>query len=122
MAELEIFTTLALAWVVFFVFAPGVCAQYLLWPAPFLLVYSRRWYLAVTAASSLFLFLFYHTLSHGMPWNIAISKNALTLLWSPWSNWPWAVLVACLACSWRTLRGNRGDASSQNRRAFARGA
>jgi hypothetical protein len=102
-AEAEIFTTLALAWIVFFVFSPGICAQYMVWLAPFILVYSSRWYLALTASSALFLFFFYNVISHGMPWNIGVSTGELTPLWVPWSNWPWAVLIACLVCALKKI-------------------
>jgi len=56
-----------------FVFASGVGAQYLVWLAPFFLLHSPRWYAAVTAASAVFLFAFYTTISHGLPWNRGIS-------------------------------------------------
>jgi len=104
--ENDIFSTLAVAWFVFFAFAPGVCAQYLVWPAPFVLCFSLRGYLALTAASSLFLFFFYNVISKGMPWNLGISLNLLTPQWVAWTNWPWAAVVACLFYSMKKLRDN----------------
>src|SRR5690348_4075807 len=55
--------SLAVAWLVFFVLAPGVCPQYLVWLAPFILVSSPRFYAAVLISSSIFLFVFYNVTS-----------------------------------------------------------
>jgi hypothetical protein len=100
----EIFTTLALGWIVFFVFSPAVCAQYLVWLAPFVLVYSAGWYGALTAAGSLYLFVFYNTISHGMPWLFGDSTQETAAITEPWSNWPWAVTIACLVGSRKKIR------------------
>lgn len=97
----ELLVSMALAWILFFALAPGVCAQYMVWLAPFVLIYSTRWYAALTAASSLFLFFFYTVISRGIPWNYGDSTGDVTPYWVAWTNWPWAVLVACLICSWR---------------------
>ena len=58
-----LFSTLAFVWAAFFVLAPGVGAQYLVWIAPFLLVESAAWYATITVASSVFLGVFYQTIS-----------------------------------------------------------
>jgi uncharacterized membrane protein len=88
--------SIAYAWIVFFVFAPGVSVQYMIWLAPFILILSPAFYGWLTVASSLFLFFFYNGLAGGLPWFIAVSRfsnpgrfNLLT----PWSLWPWATLV-----------------------------
>ena len=60
--------SIALGWIIFFIFSPGVCAQYMVWLAPFVLVLSPTFYAWLTATSSLFLFFFYNIISHGMPW------------------------------------------------------
>ena len=94
--EKEVLGTIALTWLVFFTFAPGFGAQYLVWLAPFTAWFSARWYLALTAASSIFLFRFYDTISHGWPWVSGTSTNALLPLWVNWGLLPWLVIAAWL--------------------------
>jgi uncharacterized membrane protein len=95
-ADLEVFHTLALAWAVFFVFAPGFGAQYLAWFAPCFLVASERWYAALTAASSIALFVFYNAISHGMPWNTGFTVHSTAPQWVGWLVLPWLIFVAYL--------------------------
>ena len=92
----EFFSVIAIAWAIFFVFAPGIAGQYMVWLAPFILIYSPWWYAGFTVASSLFLFMLYNTISHGMPWNYGDARMELVSLWLPWSLLPWGVLVALL--------------------------
>lgn len=103
---LELFDTLAWAWMIFFVLAPGACAQYMIWFAPFLAVSAPGWYAAITAASSLFLFVFYDTISHGFiekgqGWYYGNSTNALSNVWGPWANCPWLLMILFLVVLWR---------------------
>ena len=91
-----LFSTIALVWAEFFVLAPGVGAQYLVWIAPFLLVDSALWYAAVTLASGIFLGVFYQTISGGWPWYRGISTAELVPAWAAWSLLPWAALTAFL--------------------------
>ena len=93
--------SIALGWIAFFIFSPGVCAQYLVWPAPFILLLSPRFYVWLTAASSLFLFAFYNTISQGLPWYLGVSTNQLNNLWTPWAIWPWTILIVGGALFWR---------------------
>jgi hypothetical protein len=93
--------SIAYAWVVFFVFSPGICAQYMVWLAPFILVLSPAFYAWVTAASALFLFFFYNITAHGLPWYLAISTTKLLPIWTPWSFWPWIVLTLGLVFFWQ---------------------
>ena len=93
---LKIFETLALAWAVFFVFAPGFGSQYLVWLAPFFLVASEAWYAALTIASSVALFIFYNSISGGMPWRTGFTVHAIANVWAPWLVLPWLVLVGFL--------------------------
>lgn len=95
----EVFSTLTFVWAVFFVFAPGVGAQYLVWFAPFLMVHGARWFAAITVASSVFLFVFYDTICGGLPWYHGSSTRELLPQWAGWSNLPWLALVAFLAVS-----------------------
>lgn len=92
-----IFHTLAGVWLVFFVFAPGVGTQYLVWLAPFLAVAMPRASIAFTATASVFLFVFYNTISGGLPWFHGASTAELVPRWAPWSLLPWLMLVAVLA-------------------------
>ena len=99
--------SIALAWIVFFVFSPGVCAQYLVWPAPFLLFLSPRLFAAVTAACSIFLFCFYNVISQGLPWYLGVSTNQLVNRWAPAGILPWMVFAAGLALYWDLIAGRR---------------
>lgn len=95
----EVWSTLALAWLLFFVFAPGIGAQYFVWLAPFLAIHSARGFAAFTAAASVFLFVFYNTISGGLPWWRALSTAELLPRWVAWSNLPWLTLVVILIAS-----------------------
>ena len=90
------FSTLAFVWAAFFVLAPGVGAQYLVWIAPFLLLDSARWYAAVTFASGIFLAIFYQTISHEWPWHRGISTAELVPAWAGWSLVPWLTIAVYL--------------------------
>ncbi len=96
-----LFVTLAWAWVVFFIISPGVCGQYMVWLMPFVLVLSPQYFAWVTATSSLFLFFFYNSISHGLPWYLGISNGNLTVEWVPWSAWPWATLIIGALLLWK---------------------
>jgi uncharacterized membrane protein len=89
----ELWNTIAFAWLVFFAFAPGVCTQYLIWLAPFILILSPSFYAWVTASSSIFAFVFYDTISRGLPWFRGISTNAINKHWTAWTVIPWIVLM-----------------------------
>ncbi len=94
---LSLFTTLSLTWLIFFVFAPGFCVNYLIWLAPFVVVHSERSYAAVTAASSVALFAFYTVVSGSLPWDKAYEGIKTSPLWIPWLLLPWATMAICLA-------------------------
>lgn len=96
--------SIAMGWIAFFIFSPGVCAQYLVWLAPFILVLSPRFFFAVTATSSLFLFFFYNTIAHGLPWYFGVSTNPLTAVWTPWTVWPWLALIVGAVLLWKRAR------------------
>ena len=110
-----LFVSLAWVWLMFFVCAAGIAPQYFVWLAPFLLVVAPRWAAAVTAAASVFLFVFYNVTANVItdgerivrgdpwsppwvrPWNLAKSDNPHIALWGPWQLLPWLVLIGCLA-------------------------
>jgi len=110
-----LFVSLAWVWVLFFVCAAGIAPQYFVWLAPLLLVAVPCWAAAVTAAASVFLFVFYNVTANVItngeriirgdpwtppwvhPWNLAKSDNPHIALWGPWQLLPWLVLVGCLA-------------------------
>jgi hypothetical protein len=97
----RLFDSLAYAWIIFFVFSPAVCAQYMVWLAPFVLVLSPVFYGWLAASSSLFLFFFYNVTASGFPWYVAVSTDNLNTVWTPWSLWPWAVLIAGMILFWK---------------------
>ena len=111
----ELPATLALIWAVFFVFAPGVGAQYLVWLAPFLLLTSPRWFVAVTAASTVFLFAFYHAISGGLPWWHGFSTAELLPRWVAWTSLPWLALTGFLAWSWAQSSSSSSPSSVDSR-------
>lgn len=112
LAPTELPGTLALIWAVFFVFAPGVGAQYLVWLAPFLLLHSARWFAAVTAASTVFLFAFYNTICGGLPWWHGFSTAELLPRWVAWTSLPWLALTGFLAWSWTQSSSSPSPSSS----------
>ena len=97
----RLFDSLAYAWIIFFVFAPGVCAQYVVWLAPFVLVLSPVFYGWLAASSSLFLFFFYNVTAGEFPWYVAVSTDKLNTVWTPWSLWPWATLILGMILLWK---------------------
>jgi len=103
LGERALFDSIAYAWIVFFVFAPGICAQYMVWLAPFVLVLSPVFYGWLAASSSLFLFFFYNINASEFPWYSVISDGRHGD-WAPWSVWPWAVLLASLIIFWKNAR------------------
>jgi uncharacterized membrane protein len=101
--------SLAHAWLAFFVFAPGVCPQYLIWLAPFILVLSPALYAFVLIASSVFLFAFYNITSGGLPWSVALAMDESSQHWTAWALLPWIAITAGSAVLWR--RVNLGKTS-----------
>jgi hypothetical protein len=111
MAPINVFKTLALVWTVFFVFAPGFGAQYLVWLAPCFVIASESWYAALTLCSSIALFIFYNAISNGMPWMMGFNLISTASLWSRWLVLPWAVLAAFLVDQIRRARTPDGEIS-----------
>jgi len=111
-APAELLRTLALAWLVFFVFAPGFGVQYLVWPAPFFLFLSARWSAALTSAGSVALFAFYTICAGGVPWDKAFLVQQAAPQWVPWLLLPWLALAAALV-AWRKAMLARVDDSAR---------
>jgi hypothetical protein len=85
--------TIAFCWIFFFSFAPGMGVQYMLWFAPFLLVWNARWYLALTIVISTVLFLYYHTACDTFPWYQTDTPKAVK--YASVLLVPWAAFLAC---------------------------
>ena len=85
--------TLGWTWLMFFVLAPGICPQYLVWLAPFILLVSPSLYTALASSSSIFLFAFYNITSGGLPWSVALAMDESSQHWIVWSLLPWSVLI-----------------------------
>ena len=100
--------TIALCWISFAIFAPGFIPYYLVWTAPFVLLYSPGWYAVLTAASSTYLFAYYNIMSHGtIPWNA--SDPSVPPAWNDWGTIPWLVMIAIAIWAmirWRPMRAN----------------
>src|SRR6266404_6980115 len=101
--------SLAYTWLVFFVFAPGVCPQYLIWLAPFVLILSPTFYTLVLIASSVFLFAFYNITSGGLPWSVALAMDDSKQHWTGWSLLPWLVITAGSIVLWRKIADGKLD-------------
>jgi hypothetical protein len=93
----QVFVAIAQVWTVFMVFAPGAAAQYLVWPAPFLLMAGARRYAWVTAACATHLVIFYTVLSGGFPWYFGIARAATNPIWMLSANIAWLAFMLCLA-------------------------
>jgi Glycosyltransferase family 87 len=101
--------SLAYTWLVFFVFAPGVSPQYLIWLAPFILIFSPTLYTCVLISSSIFLFAFYNITSGGLPWNVALAMDDSMQHWAAWSLVPWLVITGGAIALWRKTADGKLD-------------
>lgn len=110
---LEFFTTLGAAFTWVFVFAPGAGAQYMVWFAPFVLLLSPRWWVALTAGSAIYMAWFYDSTSgYVFPWDFSFPKGPEIMYWGPWMNLAWGAFVALLCCrggSWFLLEGGKAE-------------
>jgi uncharacterized membrane protein len=97
----EFLKSIGYIWVVFFIFAPSVSPQYLVWLAPFILVLSASFYSFLLLSSSLFLFAFYNITSGGLPWSVALAMDESKQHWAAWALCPWLVLVIASIAIWR---------------------
>ncbi len=107
----EFAATVGIAWLVFFICAPGVGVQYMVWPAPFLLLLTARGFAVFTAAATAFLFAFYQTASVDarMPWFFANPSRAEMIpLWSAWAMPAWLAFCGTATVlvrqRWRAVR------------------
>jgi hypothetical protein len=80
--------SLAYTWLVFFVFAPGVCPQYLIWLAPFILIFSPMLYTCVL---------------------VALAMDESKQHWAAWSLLPWIVIVGGSLALWRKTANGKLD-------------
>lgn len=96
LAAPALFATIAYAWLLFFVLSPGVAAQYLVWPGPFVLLLSPTFYGFLVAGSSIFLFALYTIASGGFPWYFAHASNKLNAICAHWALIPWLTLAGGL--------------------------
>lgn len=100
-----LFTSIGYAWIIFFVVSPGVAAQYLVWPAPFILLLSSTFYGFFVLGSSTFLFALYTITSGGFPWYFANASSKLNVICGRWAVIPWLTLAAGLvAFLWSARR------------------
>lgn len=106
LARSALFASIGYAWMIFFVFSPAVAAQYLIWPAPFILLLAPTFYGILVVASSAFLFALYTITSGGFPWYFAHASNKLNSICAHWAVIPWLALVAGLVVmAWQARRG-----------------
>jgi len=101
--ERAVLDSVAYGWVFFFVFAPSIGSQYLVWLAPFILLLSPKFYGWLTLSSTLALFFLYNNLTGGLPWYIGIARNNSNEMSAvaAWGIWPWAILLVGMVLFWR---------------------
>jgi uncharacterized membrane protein len=104
---LDFFVTLGAAFAWIFVVMPGAGPQYMVWFAPFILLLSPRWWLAITACATVYMTRFYHSAAHyHFPWDMAFPQMAQVPYWAPWTNLAWGAFIALVCCragSWLLL-------------------
>jgi len=106
----ELWITFSLIWLLFFSLAPGICVQYFVWFAPFLLLHSPRWWAAVTVTVSAYLFVFYTSICGGLPWNYGLSTVWQVPIWINWTYPAWITIICAFAfCSRKLLVSWRGE-------------
>jgi len=90
--------------IIFFVLAPGACPQYLVWPAPFILLLSPIFYGWFTIAGSVALFWFYNSLTGGLPWYVGIARNNADGFGQSalWALLPWFALIVGIIFFWKS--------------------
>ncbi|HEY5074590.1 MAG TPA: glycosyltransferase 87 family protein [Pyrinomonadaceae bacterium] len=96
LSPLALLSSIGYAWLIFFVFSPGIAAQYLVWLAPFVLLLSPKLYAVLVAGSSIFLFALYTLSSGGFPWYFAHVSTKLNLISAHWAVLPWLILLGGL--------------------------
>jgi len=103
--------SIAYAWIIFFLLSPGVCIQYMVWLAAFILVLSSSLYLWLTVSSSIFVFVVYSAIARGFRWFVAMSNWKVPSLATS-SLLPWMLLVGGSIMLWKkaTERKLRFDA------------
>ncbi len=95
------FKTIGCAWIIFFVFSPGVAPQYLAWFVPFVLAVSPELFAWLVAASALNLFFFYNMNADGFPWYSVTAQYREHFDWPTWGLLPWAAFVAGMVVLWK---------------------
>jgi len=115
LGDRAVIDSFACAWIVFFVFAPGVCPQYMVWLAPFVLLLSPKLYASLAVASSIALFFLYNALSNGLPWYIGIARNSAdgASHFLPWELLPWITLIVGMIAFWSKAFVTRSSVREQ---------
>lgn len=105
--DTDVWRAAALTWGVFFVFAPGVGPQYLIWLAPIVLMASATSYLLLTSASLVSLTAFYGVTSE---WRFYYAHSTVAVVerWLPWMLLTWvAIGVSTVHLIWQGRRSVR---------------
>ena len=100
----KLFPVLALSWSFFFFLTPGAGVQYLVWLAPFVLLYHPRWYLGLTVCCSLACYFFYRIICGGWVLYYGHSTVQNCLVWGPWMLWAWVSTSFGLYLFWKQTR------------------
>ncbi len=114
-APIGVAGTLGLAWIVFFLCAPGIGVQYMVWFAPFLLLLDARSYTVVTATATVFLAVFYQSCSSQgrFPWFLCVPLGPEVPYWSAVALLVWLAFGYALYRLRGELRGPATDATGE---------
>jgi hypothetical protein len=120
LSQIEFFTTLGAAFSWIFVFMPGAGVQYMVWWAPFILLLSPRWWIALTAGATVYLARFYYsTADFHFPWVYTTVRTSVDFYWGPSTNLVWGTFIALLLCrsaSWFLVEKRAPGASPVSRK------
>lgn len=95
--------TLAMGLIILLVLSPGAGPQQMIWFSPFLLLLSGRWWVALNAASTVFLLAFYQsTMKTPFPWIAPVTGPPGLWPATPWALLPWAGLIMLLLTQAKT--------------------
>ena len=114
-AKDKLFPVLALSWSLFFFLTPGAGVQYMVWLAPFVLLYHPRWYLGMTGCCSLFCCFFYRIICNDWLLDFGNSTVQNSWVWGPWMLWAWVGTSFGLYLLWLEMR-RTGETASGPRR------
>ncbi len=93
----QVFRSVGVVWLIFFVFSPAVAPQYMVWLVPFVLVLSPALGTAFVISGSVALWVFYQTTAGRFPWYAAVATPDTNAMTAPWMLLPWVASIVILS-------------------------